>query len=89
MTTTEEKKAYVRRSKQTRNHHCHYPGCGKQCKPAQWGCYSCWMKLPKFLRDKIWAVYRIGQEVNQSPSREYVTVMREVRLWISCGETGL
>jgi len=28
------------------------------------------MKLPKRLRDAIWAAYRIGQERTMSPSRE-------------------
>ncbi len=77
-----EKVAYVKKQRQTRSHHCHWPGCGKSCPPAKWGCYSCWMRLPKYLRDKIWACYRPGQEVNMTPSREYVAAAQEVEEWI-------
>lgn len=83
------KKNHVRRAKQNRDHHCHWTGCTAQVPPAKWGCYRHWMKLPKHFRDRIWAEYRIGQEINQTPSREYVHLMREVRLWISCEESGL
>ena len=83
------KVAYVKSQKQTRDHHCHWPGCTKQVKPAVWGCYPHWMKLPKYLRDKIWATFRPGQETNYTPSREYVAVAREVQLWISIAESGL
>lgn len=48
-----------------------------------------WMRLPKRLRDKIWATFRPGQETNWTPSREYVKVAKEVQLWISCEESGL
>ncbi len=78
----EDKVAYVKRQRQTRDHTCHFPGCGKQCPPAMWGCKGCWFKLPKYLRDKIWAAYRIGQEVTMSPSREYLKVAREVEQWV-------
>lgn len=76
------KVAYVKSQSQTRKHHCHWPGCGKQVPPALWGCKSCWLKLPKRLRDALWATYRPGQEVNATPSREYVKVAREVQNWI-------
>ena len=85
----EAKKAYVRRAKQTRKHHCHWPGCDAQVAPAKWGCMKHWMRLPKRLRDKIWATFRPGQEKNWTPSREYVKVAKEVQLWISCEESGL
>jgi hypothetical protein len=85
----EAKKNYVRRSRQTRNHHCHWPGCPEQVAPAKWGCMKHWMRLPKRLRDKIWATFRPGQETNWTPSREYVKVAKEVQLWISCEESGL
>jgi hypothetical protein len=85
----EAKKAYVRKAKQTRLHHCHWPGCPVNVPPAKWGCMKHWMRLPKRLRDKVWATFRPGQEKNWTPSREYVTVAREVQLWISCEESGL
>lgn len=73
---------YVKRQRQDRDHHCHWLGCNKQCKPAYWGCFKHWMMLPKYLRDKIWEAYKPGQEVNMSPSREYLEVAREVAKWI-------
>jgi hypothetical protein len=82
------KVAHVLSQGQTRTHHCHYPGCGKQCPPAMWGCRRCWMKLPKFLRDKIWAAYRPGQEKTMTPSREYVRAAQEVQEWIEQHRVG-
>ena len=77
-----EKVKYVKKEGQTRDHHCHFPGCGKQCPPALWGCKGCWLKLPKYLRDKVWASFRLGQEKNWTPSQEYVKVAQEVKKWI-------
>ena len=77
------KAAYVVRQKQTRKHHCHWTGCEKQVPPAMWGCKPHWFALPKHLRDRIWRAYKPGQEVNGTPSREYVAVAREVQAWIA------
>lgn len=77
-----DKVRHVKAQGQTREHHCHWPGCTKSVPPAMWGCYPHWMKLPRALRDKIWAAYRIGQETTMSPSREYLAVAREVQQWI-------
>lgn len=40
------------------------------------------MKLPQYLRNKIWATYQIGQEIDGTPSREYLQAAREVQNWI-------
>jgi len=80
--TKAEKVTWVKRQSQDREHCCHWPGCRKQVPPAMWGCYPHWMKLPKYLRDKIWSAYRPGQEKDMSPSKEYIKVTREVRNWI-------
>lgn len=77
-----DKVEYVKRQGQTRDHHCHWPGCGRAVPPAMWGCKEHWMKLPKRLRDKIWETFRPGQEVNWSPSDAYIRVAREVQNWI-------
>lgn len=73
---------YVRKQKQTREHHCHWPGCSEQVPPAKWGCYKHWKMLPKRLQLKVWAAYRPGQEVDMSPSKEYLAVADEVQKWI-------
>jgi hypothetical protein len=78
-----QKADYVRRSGQTRNHHCHWTGCTKQVPPAMWGCRKHWFMLPRVLRAKIWRTYKSGQEIDGTPSREYVEASLEVREWIA------
>lgn len=73
---------YVKSQGQTRSHHCHWPGCDKQVPPAMWGCKAHWLRLPKALRDRVWATYRPGQERDMTPSREYLDIADEVQRWI-------
>lgn len=73
---------YVRSQGQTRQHHCHWPGCDKQVPPAMWGCKPHWFRLPLNLRRKVWATFRPGQERDMSPSSAYVKVARQVQDWI-------
>lgn len=77
-----KKAEYVKRQQQDRPHHCHWPGCREQVPPAMWGCKEHWFKLPLVLRNKIWAAYRSGQEIDMNPSREYLKVAEEVQQWI-------
>lgn len=80
------KVAHVLRAKQTREHHCHWPGCEQKVAPAKWGCLPHWRRLPLALRRKIWAAYRPGQEETGSPSAAYIGAAREVREWILAKE---
>jgi len=73
---------YVLSQGQTRGHHCHWPGCSTQVPPAMWGCKAHWFRLPKRLRDRVWATYVPGQEVSMTPSDEYMRVVAEVESWI-------
>jgi hypothetical protein len=84
---TSEKVAHVKRAGQTRDHGCHWPGCKRQVPPAMWGCKEHWFRLPKDLRDKIWASYRPGQEDTLTPSRAYLDVADEVQRWIRAQES--
>jgi hypothetical protein len=77
------KVAHVKSARQTRDHVCHWPGCGKQVKPAQWGCFSCWKKIPKDLQREIWRTYNIAQEVRGTPSAAYIQAARDVQDWIA------
>lgn len=77
-----KKVAYVRSQNQTRDHTCHWPGCGIQVPPAVWGCKEHWFKLPKVLRDQIWLTYSPGQEKTLSPSKDYLKVADRVQDWI-------
>lgn len=72
----------MKRARQERDHRCHWPGCEKQVPPAMWGCTAHWYQLPQHLRNRIWRTYRPGQEINATPSTEYVAVAREVQDWI-------
>jgi hypothetical protein len=47
-----------------------------------WGCSMHWFKLPKALRDRIWAAYRPGQEKDFDVSNEYLSAANEVQKWI-------
>ena len=73
---------HVRAAKQTRNHTCHWPGCGKQVPPAKWGCRTHWFALPAALRAKIWRTYRPGQENDLRPSEAYLEAAEAVQRWI-------
>lgn len=74
---------YVRAQPQTRNHHCHWPGCTKQMPPAMWGCKAHWFALPAGLRARVWATYRPGQEITMTPSEVYMAVAHDVQTWIA------
>lgn len=78
------KVAYVteRMSGPSGHHHCHWPDCNKKVPPALWGCKDHWFRLPKTLRNRIWATYRPGQEIDKNPSTEYLAVANEVQAWI-------
>lgn len=77
-----DKVAHVKSAKQSRNHECHWPGCNRQVPPAMWGCSKHWFMLPVQLRNKIWATYKIGQEITMTPSPAYLEVADEVQRWI-------
>ena len=66
-----------------RQHHCHWPGCKIRVAPKFWGCHAHWYALPKVLRDRIWLTYRPGQEVDMTPSEEYIAAARAVQAWIA------
>lgn len=83
MTSIGEKVAHVKSAPHTFGHTCHWPGCGKQVKPAMWGCAPHWFRLPIGIRNKIWATYKPGQEESKTPSRAYVVAAREAQQWIA------
>ena len=73
---------YVRLQPQTRNHHCHWPGCTRQVPPALWGCKPHWFLLPLAIRTAIWNAYRPGQEKDMTPSDAYVLAAEVAQDWI-------
>lgn len=81
-----EKVAHVKKSKQTRSHECHWTGCKQQVPPAMYMCKHHWFRLPKNMRDRIWATYRTGQEDTMTPSEAYIHVSRQVQEWVDAQE---
>lgn len=77
-----DKRRYVMSQGQTRDHHCHWPGCKTQVPPAMWGCKPHWFRLPKPIRDRIWEAYRPGQEKDMRPSTAYLEAAEEAQRWI-------
>lgn len=81
--STADKVAYVRAATQTRKHACHWPGCGKQVKPAMWGCFEHWHRLPQRIRNAIMTAYRPGQEEDGRPSPAYLVAAQDAQDWIA------
>lgn len=53
-------------------HHCHAIGCRVATSPKMWSCKPHWYMVSKYIRDKIWAHYRDGQEVLKNPTTVYM-----------------
>jgi hypothetical protein len=64
-------------------HTCHWPGCETTVPPKMWGCSKHWFKLPKAIRDRIWAAYRPGQEIDKNPSAAYIAAAQSAQEWIA------
>lgn len=58
-------------------HTCHANGCQTSVPPKMFMCRTHWFKLPKSLRDNIWATYVPGQEITKTPSPEYLEAAHE------------
>ena len=83
----DDKVQHVKSAPQTRDHHCHWPGCTVQVPPAVWGCRSHWYRLPKEIRSAIWRAYEPGQEDTLNPSLAYVQAARRAQEWIAFNAT--
>lgn len=53
-------------------HTCHAKGCSIEVPPAMLMCRTHWYMVPAPLRRRVWATYRKGQEIDKSPSAEYL-----------------
>lgn len=78
-----QKVKHVKDAKFTGGHTCHWADCKVEVKPALFMCPSHWFKLPRHLRNRIWATYQPGQEDSKTPSREYLAAANEVQEWIT------
>ena len=57
-------------------HTCHAEACEASVPPAMFMCRKHWYTLSKNLRDRIWAEYVPGQEIDMTPSPAYLDVAR-------------
>lgn len=64
-------------------HKCPWIKCSRRVPAKLWGCYLHWFKLPKLLRDRIWAAYVPGQEETGILSKEYIAVHDAIDAWIA------
>lgn len=63
-------------------HTCHADGCTMPVPPKMFMCRTHWFKLPKRLRDRIWATYRPGQEIDKRPSLAYLEAAKNAIKWL-------
>ena len=77
-----EKADYALSQGQIRDHECHWPSCSRQVPPAMFMCKVHWFKLPKDIRDAIWAAYRPGQEIDMNFSDAYAVAAEKAQEWI-------
>src|SRR5260221_9914101 len=52
---------------------CPVPGCGDLIDPSRLMCRRHWYRVPKHLRDQVWATWRSGQGTH---SREHYETVR-------------
>jgi hypothetical protein len=71
----------------TSEHFCHARRCDIPVPPSQFACRRHWFMLPKRLRDRIWAMYRPGQEVTKDPSDAYLAAALEAVEYLDAKET--
>lgn len=53
-------------------HRCHATGCNTEVPPKMFMCRKHWYALPKWMRTRIWDLYRSGQEIDKEPSELYL-----------------
>lgn len=58
-------------------HECHVKGCVNHCPPRHLMCGSCWARVPKALRSRVYDTYTPGQE-NKTvpPTKEWFAAAR-------------
>lgn len=62
-------------------HYCHHPYCKVPVHPSLHACKRHWNELPRGLREAVWEHYRIGQEVDKKPSKNYLLAIKETEKW--------
>lgn len=63
-------------------HKCHASSCDVVIPAAMFMCRWHWHRLPKPIRDAVWATYVPGQERRKDPSREYLAAATRAIEWL-------
>ncbi len=58
------------------DHLCHAKGCHARVEPRLLMCPRHWRMVPAKLQADVWRTYRAGQEIDKSPTREYLAAAR-------------
>ena len=64
-------------------HTCHATNCKRNVPPEMFMCRQHWFTLPKAMRDRIWATYRVGQCDDWNISHEYAEAARAAVRYIA------
>lgn len=67
-------------------HTCHATECNVAVPPEMFMCKRHWFALPKRLRDRIWATYRLGQCDDWNISHDYADAARKCVVFIAVKE---
>lgn len=65
------------------SHHCHARGCEKAVPPEMLMCAAHWRRVPKHIRDAVWANYRNGQCDDKTPSLEWHVAADAAIGWVA------
>lgn len=58
-------------------HECHAKGCSVPTPPRMLMCLKHWRMAPRPLQAAVWRHYRPGQEIDKTPTSEYLRVMTD------------
>jgi hypothetical protein len=87
MTTLQAKRDYVRAApKEAGEHTCHALECEKHIAPKFFMCPSHWSKVPRSLQAAVWRHYRPGQEIDKSPTDDYLDVIYQAMIAVATAE---
>lgn len=57
-------------------HTCHAIGCGKECASKLLMCAKHWGLVPQHLQQRVYDTYRVRQEKDKNPSKEWFLAAR-------------
>lgn len=64
-------------------HLCHARGCTANVAPKLFMCRKHWFMLTEQMRRNVWRAYRKCQEIDKTPSKEYIEVTTRIINWLA------